>query len=54
MEEFVCQKNIEHYRKLLETRTAETGRREIVRLLAAEQDRLRHLALQRDAPTPTQ
>jgi len=42
---FVCRKNIDHYRNLLEVITAEIQRREITRLLAVEEAKLKQLTL---------
>jgi hypothetical protein len=45
MKSFVCQQNIDHYRKLLEVTTGEIQRREIKRLLAAAEVELQQLNL---------
>jgi hypothetical protein len=42
---FVCRKNIDHYRNLLEVTIAEIQRREIIRLLAVEEAKLKQLTL---------
>jgi hypothetical protein len=45
MKAFVCQQNIDHYRKLLGTTTDEVQRRKIESLLAAEEAALNELTL---------
>ncbi|MGP0093310.1 MAG: hypothetical protein ACLPKB_25705 [Xanthobacteraceae bacterium] len=49
MEAFVCRQNIELYRKLLEGAADETRRQEIMRLLAAEEAKLKRVTKRRFA-----
>jgi len=54
MEVFVCQRNIDRFRNLLAVVTGEMQRREIRRLLALEEIKLRQLILKdtREARSP--
>jgi hypothetical protein len=49
MEAFVCQQNIERFRKLLEVTPGEMQRRVIRKLLAAEESKLKQLPMTKRA-----